>query len=304
MCNFFFFFFLILPCSSSSSSSSSSAHFMFLFLLFFLGTVYSTLSIRHCLFSSKCLIKHNSQNISQEQRSKTNHKLHHHIMSSNTPAPKAKQVTPTDVLRYIPNKIGFSRVITMVLSLFLMRSHPTYTTIVYGISCLLDAVDGTMARKYDQCSLFGAVLDMVSDRSTTACLICYLCCAYFDRCPLLVPVLQLLNALDLSSHYMHMYATLNCTKETTHKKIEKEQWLLNLYYSRRDVLFTVCAFNELFYLALYWYSFPKYSTLGLVTLIICLPGYIFKQIANVIQMNRAAMLLATKDAKDANAKRL
>lgn len=217
-----------------------------------------------------------------------------------------KDITSKDVLLYIPNLIGYSRVVTMVLSLFFMPKFPTLTTLIYGISCLLDALDGTMARKYDQCSMFGAVLDMVSDRSTTACLICYLCVAYSHKYYIVI-FLQLMNSLDLSSHYIHMYATLSCSRSKSHKNIASdENWLLYLYYSNRIVLFTICAFNELFYLSLYWLSCtesPIWSKLGFIFFIATLPGYIFKQIANVIQLNRAVVMLAENDAAAANEKK-
>ncbi|CAR23288.1 CDP-diacylglycerol--inositol 3-phosphatidyltransferase [Lachancea thermotolerans] len=218
------------------------------------------------------------------------------------------KVTASQVLWYVPNQIGYMRVFTAILSFFLMAKHPIWTTWIYGISCLLDALDGTMARKYNQTSGFGAVLDMVTDRSTTSSLICFLCVLF----PRYAPVFQLLISLDLSSHYLHMYATLS-TGGASHKTIEKEQWLLYMYYSRRWVLFTVCAFNELFYLALYLYGFPQLkhfdvplwgrAHIGGVMAAVCLPGYVFKQVANVIQLKRAALLLASKDAEAASEKR-
>lgn len=177
--------------------------------------------------------------------------------------------------------------------------------VVYGVSCLLDALDGTMARRYGQTSSFGAVLDMVTDRSTTNALICFLCVAY----PSWSPIFQVLVALDISSHYIHMYATLS-TGGQSHKTIEKEQWLLNLYYTKREVLFTICALNELFYMGLYINAFPQFARytiplvgechLGAIIAGVCLPGYVFKQIANVVQLNRASMMLANKDAAEAN----
>jgi len=45
-----------------------------------------------------------------------------------------------------------------------MSYHPKYCTLLYGVSCLLDAVDGQAARALEQTSKFGAVLDMVTDR--------------------------------------------------------------------------------------------------------------------------------------------
>ena len=209
-----------------------------------------------------------------------------------------KPVTARDVLWYIPNQIGYTRVVTAIISFFTMPNNPMVTTFIYSVSCLLDALDGTMARKYDQCSKVGAVLDMVTDRSTTSALICYLCVQYPQWC---VPF-QMLLALDLSSHYMHMYATLS-NGGTSHKQVGKESSvLLHLYYTRRDVLFMVCFFNESFYGGIYLMGFANYITFGNWMALISLPGFIFKQVANVIQLNRAATILATIDAKDANEK--
>lgn len=59
---------------------------------------------------------------------------------------------------------GYTRVILAGLSLHYMSWHPKYCTVLYAISCLLDAVDGQAARALGQTSKFGAVLDMVTDR--------------------------------------------------------------------------------------------------------------------------------------------
>lgn len=206
------------------------------------------------------------------------------------------EVTPQTVIWYIPNKIGYLRVITAVISFFTMRNHPVFTMVVYGFSCLLDALDGTMARKYNQVSSLGAVLDMVTDRFTTSSLLCFLGVMYPQWCV----IFQILISLDLSSHYMHMYATFT-DGNSSHKKIDKESSkLLHWYYTRRDVLFTICAFNEVFYMGLYLFGFERFRTLGVWILLVCSPGYIFKQLTNVIQLQRAAMILATADAKEAN----
>ena len=78
--------------------------------------------------------------------------------------------------------------------------------------------------------------------------------------------------------------------------------MLHLYYTRRDVLFTICAFNELFYAGLYLQLFSNSATFGKWTTIISFPGYVFKQTANVVQLKRAALILADNDAKNANEK--
>lgn len=62
---------------------------------------------------------------------------------------------------------GYSRIILAGLALHYMSYHPKYCTVLYCVSCLLDAVDGQAARALGQTSKFGAVLDMVTDRYAT-----------------------------------------------------------------------------------------------------------------------------------------
>lgn len=74
------------------------------------------------------------------------------------------QRTPTDVFFYIPNLIGYARVLLTIYSLAVARTDPTSSVICYALSFICDYFDGFFARWFDQCSNFGAVLDMVTDR--------------------------------------------------------------------------------------------------------------------------------------------
>jgi CDP-diacylglycerol--inositol 3-phosphatidyltransferase len=153
-----------------------------------------------------------------------------------------------------------------------MPLHPRTCSGLYSVSCLLDALDGYAARHFEQSTRFGAVLDMVTDRCTTACLLVFLSSAW----PRWSIVFQGLISLDLASHYVHMYATLIMGgADTSHKKVDKSRsFILNLYYtnkvrrplsllvtgvtnSRQTVLFLFCALNELFFIALYLLSFSS-----------------------------------------------
>lgn len=219
-----------------------------------------------------------------------------------TKAPDGRVITSQDIFLFIPNLIGYSRVIFALASLFYMQWHPKYCTVLYCLSCLLDALDGVAARRYGQTSKFGAILDMVTDRCTTSSLICYLCVAY----PKYAIVFQILVSLDLASHYMHMYATLT-SGSTSHKNVGKKSWILNLYYTNNKVLFTFCAFNELFFVGLYLCSFPlpvlghfygipfSYAT---IIVVVTFPLWLGKQIINVVQMYRAAHTLAETDVSE------
>ncbi|KAG8685995.1 CDP-diacylglycerol-inositol 3-phosphatidyltransferase [Ceratobasidium sp. 394] len=154
-----------------------------------------------------------------------------------------------NVYLFVPNIIGYTRVILAGFSLHYMGTHPNTCTLLYGISCLLDAVDGQAARALNQTSKFGAVLDMVTDRCTTSCLLCYLASRYTSYATLF----QMLITLDFSSHYMHMYrlasthsAELLCfpnpplfsslvTGSKSHKAVTSEVSRILWYYYNNSV---------------------------------------------------------------------
>jgi len=199
----------------------------------------------------------------------------------------------------VPNVIGYARV-ALALAAFWCVSDARLFLPLYGLSCMLDAADGWAARRLCQCTLMGAVLDMVTDRSTTAGLLCVLCRMYPARGA--VMALQVLLGLDLSSHYMHMYASLS-SGAPSHKAIDaRRSWLLRLYYTSRAVLFVACALNEAFFVALYalrqdalgaawaWWT-PAWTAV----LVAAAPVFAFKQAMNVIQLCGAAVRLAEID---------
>lgn len=196
-----------------------------------------------------------------------------------------------DVFYFIPNIIGYVRVLTAVVSFLTMKNHPIWTLVMYGISGFLDAFDGYAARKFNQGTSFGAALDMVTDRCATSSLICYLCVVYPQYCVFY----QLLVSLDLSSHYMHMCAMLS-SGSTSHKNVGEKSKLLQLYYTNRKVLFGVCLVNELFYMASYLHS-HHYFWMGTLLGWISAPIWFFKQVANVVQLKNAALILAERDAR-------
>ncbi|QRW14465.1 CDP-alcohol phosphatidyltransferase [Ceratobasidium sp. AG-Ba] len=180
-----------------------------------------------------------------------------------------------NVYLFVPNLIGYTRVILAGISLHYMGTHPGTCTLLYGVSCLLDAVDGQAARALNQTSKFGAVLDMVTDRCTTSCLLCYLASRYTSYATLF----QMLITLDFSSHYMHMYSSL-VTGSKSHKAVTSEVSRILWYYYNNSVLkssasagssvanihqltlFIFCACNELFFVALYLLSFGTYAPIG------------------------------------------
>ncbi|KAG4028667.1 hypothetical protein MFRU_020g01060 [Monilinia fructicola] len=179
------------------------------------------------------------------------------IMNGNASAqkPQEEDYPRENIFLFWPNVIGYFRIVLALVSLYYMPLHPRTCTLLYSISCLLDALDGYAARAFEQSTKFGAVLDMVTDRCTTACLLVFLSSAW----PRWALLFQGLISLDLASHYIHMYATLVMGGgDTSHKQVDKSRsWILNLYYTNKTVLFLFCALNEVFFIALYLLSFSS-----------------------------------------------
>lgn len=173
------------------------------------------------------------------------------VRTAPTPAKDAEE----NIFLFYPNLIGYCRVVLAIASLYYMPLHPRTCSLLYSISCLLDALDGFAARHFEQSTKFGGVLDMVTDRCTTACLLVFLASAW----PRWSIVFQGLISLDLASHYMHMYATLSMGGSgQSHKNVdESHSRVLKMYYTNKAVLFTFCALNELFFIALYLLSFSS-----------------------------------------------
>ncbi|KAK8479979.1 hypothetical protein V6N12_019816 [Hibiscus sabdariffa] len=145
-------------------------------------------------------------------------------------------------------------------------------------------------------STFGAVLDMVTDRISTACLLVILSQVYR---PSLV-FLSLL-ALDIASHWLQMYSSFLVGK-ASHKDVkDSSNWLFKLYYGNRMFMGYCCVACEVLYIALFLIS--KNHTEDLMDVVVTtlkvgsplsvlvgvsLFGCSIKQIINIIQMKTAA----------------
>lgn len=71
-----------------------------------------------------------------------------------------------NVFLFVPNLIGYARIVLMLVAFYYMTNENTYqfTVVCYLLSQLLDAFDGHAARLLGQCSRLGAMLDMLTDR--------------------------------------------------------------------------------------------------------------------------------------------
>lgn len=210
-------------------------------------------------------------------------------------ADKSKPTMSTIYL-YVPNIVGYIRVLMNCVAFAICFSHKGLFSVLYFVSFVCDGIDGWFARKLNQVSTFGAVLDMVTDRISTACLLVILSQIYR---PSLV-FLSLL-ALDIASHWFQMYSTF-LTGKTSHKDVkDSSSWLFRLYYGNRMFMAFCCVSCEVLYIILFLLaksqtedvldvlaSSRKQSLALFLLEVLVLFGWAVKQTINLIQLKTAA----------------
>ncbi|KAL7718363.1 CDP-diacylglycerol--inositol 3-phosphatidyltransferase [Entamoeba marina] len=199
----------------------------------------------------------------------------------------------TSIFLYYANICDYVRIAVLVVAMFFVLTYPLAFIICYIISAACDAIDGNLARAFNQCSRLGAVLDMITDRAGTTILITSLAILY----PTYAPFCCLITFIDICSHWTQMYTSLVSGNES--HKICKNP--IMIWYYTKPVLFTLCLANEATYVM--WYiryfaltpdyvwiiealPFLWYLLNGL--LLLSTPLCIVKNIINVIQWVEAA----------------
>lgn len=211
------------------------------------------------------------------------------------------------VLLFIPNLIGYLRVVCTLIFVFTGLDESKWQLAIssYVMSFVADLFDGMAARYFKQSSKFGAVLDMVTDRCSTALLLSVLAILYRNYAQLFM----LLMALDIASHWVQMKAA-----GKMHHKSSSQNFVVRFYYSNYAFFGYCCVGAEFFYIFLYMLHFlhgaqvPTIegrtweSVVYDVTFYVMLPGCCLKQFVNLCQLCAASLAIAQVDAEDINAK--
>ena len=185
----------------------------------------------------------------------------------------------SEIYVYLPNLIGYCRIILTVYSFLIAFEKPVLFLILYLTGFILDAIDGMVARYFDLCSKFGSVLDMVTDRTSTMGLVMVLC--HMETNPSYVFIFILANVLDMFSHWFQMYANLLYGKKT-HK--ETSNYFLKIYYTNKFFSAIICLGQELFYIGVY-ITYSKLIESNFYIFSICMfPLYLIKQFLNIVQL--------------------
>ena len=180
------------------------------------------------------------------------------------------------VLFYLSNLIGYIRILSLYFSLQFYTQPLKFMTL-YIVSYALDAIDGPVARALHQTSKLGEVLDMITDRISTAVLLA-----------LLGPQWLKYIMLDISSHWVHMIAS-----QLVNIKHKEDKWLSYYYY--KPTLFTVCLCSEAYLCSVYlstkisWFIIPKYleTILWLI--------FMLKQSISCVHLGKGIQILLKHD---------
>lgn len=209
------------------------------------------------------------------------------------------------VYLYVPNLIGYARVALALFAFTHAFTDWTKFVYAYSLSQILDAADGYAARALNQSSHFGAVFDMVTDRTSTNVLLMILALLYGQQYFLGFAALAI---LDYASHWVCMCASAG---NGSHKTMSEDKpWILRVYYRSKVVLFLLCFAQEACLLGLYVWKAGTSASGVLPQMIVSMadglvmasaPFAVLKQIINVVQLVDAAnTIVASEGTKDKN----
>ncbi|KAI3815363.1 hypothetical protein L1987_15029 [Smallanthus sonchifolius] len=201
------------------------------------------------------------------------------------------------VYLYIPNIIGYIRVLLNCYAFAICFTNKELFSILYFISFVCDALDGWFANlvKFQPSGLFWTWI-------STACLLVILSQVYRP-----IFVFLSLLALDIASHWLQMYSTFLVGK-SNHKDVkDSTSWLFKLYYGNRMFMGYCCVACEVLYITLFLLAkesekmtdvllcAAKQSIIYSALLALLLFGWATKQLVNIIQMKTAADLCVLYD---------
>ena len=152
------------------------------------------------------------------------------------------KVSTADVLLYYPNLIGYARFAFLMISTYFAFSTTYWVLfpVFYGLAYLMDIADGMAARAFNQCSRYGAALDMICDRASNATMYMILSGLFPKQDFLFFGCLL----LDFGSHW-YQFQTTALMKAESHKgKNKDENFIIDLYYNNKLFFSTLVVGSE------------------------------------------------------------
>jgi len=159
------------------------------------------------------------------------------------------------------------------------------------------------ARKLNQSSEYGGLLDMITDRCATTGLLYILSGEYIEHkyASIFRLIYLFLILLDISSHWCQMYSSISLNVHHKSTEANSNRFFLVSYYYKVYLFFGYCCVGtEVTYITLYiirhLHNDDDMFRLCQIVLGICLPACIVKQIVNVAQLSSACYAVASNDA--------
>ena len=215
-----------------------------------------------------------------------------------------------NVFLYVANIMDYGRLLLTGAAFYYAKTDENLFLFLYFVSFALDMFDGMAARYFGQSSKYGATLDMIIDRISTAGLL-VICSHFYQEYSLVFIYLMM---LDVGSHWLQTHSGFldpkllqNARLNDNHKNLEEKFWILNFYYKNKYGLLFVCLGAELFLLQIYYLHFHK-ELLQLdwfkYLLYLNLAVYTLKQFISVIQIVSASQRIVRYDQKEIMIKRI
>lgn len=203
----------------------------------------------------------------------------------------AVQKSNHNIYFFVPNLIGYLRVILTLVAVYNAFACWQTFVVCYSVGAILDLFDGMAARRFNQSTKFGAVLDMVTDRVGTNML--YIVLAALE--PRYFFFIALLAGGDYASHWAQMYAA--AIGGGHHKNVGADRnWLLRFYYTNKPFMFLNCVSQEAFLIAFYVFaSHAPIADFAYKVMLVSAPFGALKQLINVIQLCDAMAQIAKAD---------
>ena len=181
-------------------------------------------------------------------------------------------------LSNVPNTITLFRCVLYTWA-FILWQIPQYFISLYTVAAALDGLDGYFARKLNQCTRIGQMLDMIVDRSSHI----ILCNLLSTLLPKYYLFFSSISILDIASHWCLVYL-----HPDHHKKIgNNSPTLLRSYYTYFFVM-DICIFlEECGFMLLYLHGMNvEFKSNILLNIFLCIAGmgWCTKTIINVQQL--------------------
>lgn len=204
---------------------------------------------------------------------------------------KTKKTTTTEILLYYPNIICYFRLLSLILGSLLYQYSPTLFIILYFLNFFGDYIDGMVARKYNQCSNYGAILDCCID-SLGNVIISYFICHKING--FLGFIIFFFANIDVIQQW---YQNLICYKRKIYwKDFNSNFFLVTWYYGNANVLDLVYAFQHFFLMMSVWKVEFGLGTFGSFFYCFLFLGYFLNGVIRLLAVLDCNFKMAEEDS--------